>query len=158
MITAAVIVCSDTVSAKKQEDRAGKKLIELLTAQRITVNAYDVIPDDVETIRAKALEYASAKFDLILFTGGTGVSPRDITPEAIRPLLTLEIPGIMETARQYGQQRTPYAMLSRGVAGFIDHSLVMTLPGSVNGATETMQALFPFILHVFAVAEGKRHE
>jgi molybdenum cofactor biosynthesis protein MoaC len=136
MITAAVIVCSDTVSAKKQEDRAG----------------------NVETIRAKALEYASAKFDLILFTGGTGVSPRDITPEAIRPLLTLEIPGIMETARQYGQQRTPYAMLSRGVAGFIDHSLVMTLPGSVNGATETMQALFPFILHVFAVAEGKRHE
>lgn len=157
-ITAAVIVCSDTVSANKQEDRAGKKLIDLLTEQRVQINAYDIIPDDVDAIQAKALDYAAAKIDLIIFTGGTGVSPRDLTPDAIRPLLTLEIPGIMETARQYGQQRTPYAMLSRGVAGFIDQSLVLTLPGSVNGTTETMQALFPFILHVFAVAEGKRHE
>jgi len=157
-ITAAVIVCSDTVSANKQEDKTGKMIVEFLTAQRILVNAVDIIPDDFDAIQAKAKEYSNGNINLILFAGGTGVSPRDRTPEAIRPMLTLEIPGIMETARQYGQQRTPYAMLSRGVAGFIDQSLVLTLPGSVNGALETMQALFPFILHLFAVAEGKRHE
>ncbi|MBK5270585.1 MAG: bifunctional molybdenum cofactor biosynthesis protein MoaC/MoaB, partial [Bacteroidia bacterium] len=117
----------------------------------------EVIPDDFTTIQTKAKQLSEEGCHLVLFAGGTGMSPRDITPDAIAPLLDKEIPGIMETARNYGQQRTPYAMLSRGVAGFIKNTLIITLPGSPRGAEETIDALFPYVLHVFHVAKGMRH-
>ena len=153
-----VIVCSDSVSKKVKEDTAGKKVVEKLKENQIEVIAHETIPDDVVLIQEKAKGYSSGGCDLLVFVGGTGLSPRDVTPDAIRPLLTREIPGIMETARYYGQQRMPYAMLSRGVSGFINKTLVITLPGSPKGATETIDALFPYILHVFKIAEGMRHD
>ena len=154
----AVIVCSDSVSKKVKEDTAGKKVAEKLKSHQIEVIAHQTIPDDIILIQEKAKEYAGQGCDLLAFVGGTGLSPRDVTPDAIRPLITREIPGIMETARHYGQQRMPYAMLSRGVSGFINDTLVITLPGSPKGAVETIDALFPYILHVFKVAEGMRHD
>jgi molybdenum cofactor biosynthesis protein MoaC len=157
-LKAAVIVCSDSVSKKIKEDTAGSKVIEKLSTHHIEVIAHDIIPDDVDLIQQTAKKYSSGNCDLLVFVGGTGLSPRDITPDAIKPLLTREIPGIMETARSYGQQRMPYAILSRGVAGFINKTLVLTLPGSPRGAIETIDALFPHLLHVFKIVEGIRHD
>jgi cyclic pyranopterin phosphate synthase len=154
----AVIVCSDTVSAGKNEDGSGKKIIDKLKQLNVSTEIYKIIPDEVSAIQSTAKELCEEGFQLVLFTGGTGLSPRDLTPDAISPLLDREIPGVMEAARNYGQQRTSFAMLSRGVAGFIKNTLVITLPGSPRGAEETMDAIFPAILHVFKVAEGKRHE
>lgn len=152
----AVIICSDTVAAGTNEDKTGKTIINKLAKYNLSTNLI-VIPDDYTLIQGKAKRLSDEGYDLILFAGGTGLSTRDITPDAITPLLDREIPGIMEVARSYGQQRTPYAMLSRGVAGFIQNSLVITLPGSPRGSEETIDALFPYVLHVFNVAKGMRH-
>jgi len=152
-----VIVCSDSVAAGTKQDFAGKAIVQKLQQHGLNASIYVIIPDEFETIQAKVKELVEENYNLVIFTGGTGLSPRDVTPEAIEPLLTRNIPGIMEAARSYGQERIPYAMLSRGISGFINNTLVLTLPGSTRGAEETMDALFPYIIHIFRVAEGLRH-
>ncbi|MCX2473429.1 bifunctional molybdenum cofactor biosynthesis protein MoaC/MoaB [Pedobacter sp. MC2016-05] len=156
-LKAAVVVCSDSIFQKQNEDLSGKAVIARLEQFGIATLKYDVVPDDVEVIRKVATELSNEQHQLLIFTGGTGLSPRDVTPEAIIPLLDREIEGVMETARRYGQERMPYAMLSRGVAGFIGDTLVLTLPGSKNGVEETIDALFPQILHLFKVNKGQKH-
>ena len=153
-----VIVCSDRISTGEKQDRSGKTIIQKLESFKIETNHYDIIADDFQQIQQKVMALVEQEFDLLIFTGGTGLSPRDVTPDAITPLLDREIPGIMENVRKYGQERMPYAMLSRGVAGFIKSTLVITLPGSVNGVEESMDALFPAVLHVFKVQKGTDHE
>ncbi|WP_295119795.1 bifunctional molybdenum cofactor biosynthesis protein MoaC/MoaB [uncultured Chitinophaga sp.] len=153
----AVVVCSDSVSARTKHDQAGQAIIRILESHQLKAAVYDIIPDEIQLVQDKARSLQADGYRLALFCGGTGLSPRDTTPEALSPLLDRPIPGIMETARNYGQERTPYAMMSRGVAGFMGDMLVVTLPGSTKGAEESMHALFPHILHLFKVAKGAQH-
>jgi cyclic pyranopterin phosphate synthase len=153
----AVIVCSDSISKGIGEDKSGKKVIEKLNRLGIQVNDYSVIPDQEEAIQEKIMGLCGMSYQMILITGGTGLSPRDVTPEAVAKLIDREIPGIAETARQYGQQRVPTAMLSRSVAGLIGNTLVITMPGSTGGVSECIDALFPQVLHVFGVIAGNKH-
>lgn len=157
-LSAAVIVCSDTISAGHKEDKAGKAIITKLEACGVTIADYTVIPDEIEDIQAQALKHQANKVDLVIYTGGTGLSVRDVTPEALLPLLDRRVPGIEEAIRNYGQDRTPYSMLSRSVAGTIKNTLVLALPGSTNGAKESMDAIFPSVLHIFKILKGARHD
>lgn len=157
-LKAAVVVCSDTVSAGAKKDISGHLLMELLQEQGLLDIAYFVVPDEREAIQQRLEQCKSDGIDLLVFTGGTGLSARDITPEAVAPYITKYIPGIMETARHYGQQRMKTAMLSRGIAGFADTMLVITLPGSPGGVREGISALFPQVLHVFHVREDRPHD
>jgi len=157
-LTAAVLVISDSVSAGKSEDQSGKLIIGRLNQQLFSGIKYEVVADDVVAIQRQVIQFCESGIDLIITTGGTGLSPRDVTPEAIKELLEREIPGIMETARAHGQKNTPLAMLSRGVAGFRGDTLIITLPGSVNGVKESLDAIFPQVLHLFKVKEGMKHD
>lgn len=156
-LTASVIVCSDSISRGKKEDKAGKAICKKLTNNHVKVVSYEIIPDEKDQIQQKAKQYSKEERNLIIFTGGTGLSPRDVTPEALIPILEQRIPGIEESIRNYGQQRTPYAMLSRSVAGILNKSLILALPGSTNGARESMDAIFPAVLHIFGILKGARH-
>ena len=156
-LNAAVVVCSDTISAGQKEDKAGKVIMDKLKSCNVNISDYTIIPDEKDVIQEKVKLYESQGINLVIFTGGTGLSSRDVTPEALEDLIERKIPGIEEAIRSYGQNRTPYSMLSRSVAGTINNTLVLALPGSTNGAKESMDAIFPAVLHVFGILKGARH-
>jgi molybdenum cofactor synthesis domain-containing protein len=156
-IKAAVFVCSDSIFAGDKEDKSGKIIVEKLGLSGVDTTHYEIIPDEVEVIQERTIRFAKEN-QLVIFTGGTGLSPRDVTPEALEPLLETRIPGIEEAIRKYGQDRMPYAMLSRSVVGTLGNALVLALPGSTNGAKESMDAIFPHVLHVFHILKGNNHD
>lgn len=156
-LSVAVMVCSDSVSSGKKEDKAGKVISDKIKNLGLEVSNYIIIPDEVLDIQNIINTLCSQKTDLIIITGGTGLSNRDVTPEAVIPLLDRRIPGIEEAIRSYGQDRTPYAMLSRSVVGFKGNTLIMALPGSTAGAGESMDAVFPSVLHLFKLLNGYNH-
>ena len=156
-LSVAVVVCSDSVSAGTKEDSSGKIIVEKLQKLGLTVADYTIIPDEISTIQNHIQKQTNQKIDLVILTGGTGLSHKDVTPEALIPLLDRRIPGIEEAIRSYGQERTPYAMLSRSVVGFKGDTLLMALPGSTTGAAESMDAVFPSVLHLFQILNGFNH-
>ncbi|NQD69428.1 bifunctional molybdenum cofactor biosynthesis protein MoaC/MoaB [Sphingobacterium shayense] len=156
-LKAAIVVCSDSVFQEKKQDQSGKAIVSILQDHGFNHILYSVVPDEKQAIAAKLETYKSEGVNLLIFTGGTGLSVRDVTPEAVKPYLTTEIPGIMENARSYGQQRIGTAMLSRSIAGFSDDMFVLTLPGSENAVREYMATLFPHVLHVFDVRGDNAH-
>ncbi|OPZ84226.1 MAG: Cyclic pyranopterin monophosphate synthase accessory protein 2 [bacterium ADurb.Bin429] len=154
-VRAAVLVMSDTIAAGEKEDYSGRLIAERLQAEGVEVADYRIIPDDPAMITATLCAYADIEhYDLVLTTGGTGFSSRDNTPEAMNAVITRDIPGIPEALRAYGQSRTPYAMLSRGRAGLRHNTLIINLPGSKRGVAESLDALFPGLLHAFHLIRG----
>lgn len=155
-LAASVIVLSDTVASGKKADTAGQNVMEILEEANFGYIQYQVIADSPEQLKA-LIQQQKNDYPLILTVGGTGLGPKDLTVETIQPLLTREIPGLMEAARSFGQRRTPYAALSRGVAGYIENSLILTLPGSRQGAKESLVAILPALVHLFDVQKNIPH-
>ena len=156
-LSVAVVVCSDSVSAGSKEDTSGLLITKKLEKLGLTISQYDIIPDRVTEIQSMIHSHCKQKMDLVILIGGTGLSHKDVTPEAVIPMLDRRIPGIEEAIRSYGQQRTPLAMLSRSVVGFKGDTLIMALPGSTAGASESIDAVFPSVLHLFQLLNGYNH-
>lgn len=157
-IRAAVLVMSDSIASGRGDDQSGKMIVERLRDEGLEIVDYKIIPDDQPQIEETLRAYADdLQVNLVMTTGGTGLSPRDCAPEAMAHVITREAPGIAEAARAYGQERTPYSMLSRGVAGIRGNTLIINLPGSKGGVSESLDALLPGVLHSFYVLTGARH-
>ncbi|MBS1721926.1 MAG: bifunctional molybdenum cofactor biosynthesis protein MoaC/MoaB [Armatimonadetes bacterium] len=155
--TFGIVVVSDSVSAGKFEDKSGKALESGLAAHGGRSCAMDVVPDEGDAIQASVSALAGQGLDFVFLTGGTGLGPRDVTPEAVSPLLERRLPGVEEQLRGYGQDRTPTAMLSRSVAGIVGQTVVVALPGSTSAVNDAVDALFPHLLHARHILRGGGH-
>ncbi len=152
---AAVITVSDSCFEGRAVDRSGPALRNLLSANGWTVVHSQVVPDQPDQIRAATLQSLGLEeVGLVATTGGTGISGRDVTPETIRPLLDKEIPGLGELMRLRGLEETEFAALSRSFAGSLGESIVLCLPGSVKGATQSLRAVLPLLPHALELLKG----
>ncbi|TCV91889.1 cyclic pyranopterin monophosphate synthase subunit MoaC [Luteibacter rhizovicinus] len=146
--SAAVVVLSDTVASGAKSDTAGASVRASLENAGFAPVDYAILPDAADKLHDHLRELIDRGVDLVVTVGGTGLGPRDVTIDVVRPLIDVDIPGIMETARAFGQQRMPYAMLSRGIAGYARETLILTFPGSRAGAEESLAAVLPGIVHL----------
>jgi molybdenum cofactor synthesis domain-containing protein len=154
-IRAAILTLSDQGYQGKRDDQSGPALASWLCAHSVNVVCTKLLPDEAEGISEQLKEWADAgQCDLILTTGGTGVSPRDVTPEATRKILDREIPGLAEAMRARSLAKTSQAMLSRAVAGMRGRVLIVNLPGSPRGAVENLEAIWPAIPHAIQKIQG----
>lgn len=159
MYSAAIITVSDKGSRGEREDLSGPAIKELLTPLPAEVKFYAVIPDAVEVIATTLRECTDNRaLDLIVTTGGTGVGPRDVTPEATRAVIEKEIPGMAEVMRLEGLKKTPHAMISRAVVGIRRQSLIINLPGSPKAVRENLVALLPALSHTLSKIKGDQTE
>lgn len=148
---AVVLVLSDTVAAGNKPDTAGKSVADGLTTAGFEIAAYEVLSDEPSELEARLDHWLPLAPQLIITVGGTGIGPRDKAVDIVGPRIETDVPGVMEAARAYGQARTPYSALSRGVAGRIGDTFVLTFPGSRKGAEETLDALLITLIHLVEV-------
>ena len=153
MITVAVLTLSDKGSKGEREDLSGPAISAMLKGIGAEVKHYEILPDEKEIIREKLVEY-SLKVDLILTTGGTGLSPRDVTPDATLEVIDREVPGIAEAMRSEGLKKTPRSMLSRAVAGVKGRTLIINLPGSPRAVKENLEVIMDVIPHAVEKIKG----
>lgn len=160
-ITVAIFVISDSTFNGTRIDKSGKMISDRLKNTYTTnteIVGYEILPDDIEKIKEYLMKYSDEKkVDLIITSGGTGFSKRDVTPEATKMVIDKEANGISEAIRSYGQRRTPLSMLSRGISGIRDKTLIINLPGSTKAVSESLDLLLPSIFHVFNMLAGKGH-
>ena len=159
MYKAAVLTISDKCSIGEREDASGKNIIEILKARNYEVAAYEIVADDPAAIKEKLIFYCDKlKLDLILTTGGTGLGPRDFTPEAALKVIHKQVPGIAEAMRVQCLSITNRAMLSRGISGLRENTLIINLPGSVKGAQQSLNSIVDVLPHAFDMILGKIHK
>jgi molybdenum cofactor biosynthesis protein B len=147
------VTVSDRSFRGERPDTSGPVLAGLLREMGLEVGMPVVVPDEVDALQA-ALREAAAAYDLVVTTGGTGLSPRDVTPEATGPLLDRQVPGLAEALRQRGSALVPTAVLSRGLAGTVGRALVVNLPGSTGGVRDGAAVLAPVVLHALEQLAG----
>jgi len=155
-----ILAVSDKGARGEREDTSSAAIREMLSALDVTVQRYEVIPDDREAITQRLIAWADGDgLDLIVTTGGTGLGPRDVTPEATHEAIDYEAPGLAEAMRLEGLKHTPMAMLSRAVAGVRGRTLIVNLPGSPRGVCENLSVLLPVLPHALEVLRGQtEHE
>ncbi len=159
MFSVGILTISDKGSRGEREDLSGPEIREMVASLPGRVEAYEIVPDEEDVISDKLREYADGKrLNLILTTGGTGLSPRDVTPEATRKILDREVPGIPEAMRAEGMKMNPFAMLSRASAGIRGCSLIVNLPGSPRAVRENLAVVLPVLKHALEKVQGDLSE
>jgi molybdenum cofactor synthesis domain-containing protein len=159
MKKAAVLTVSDKAACGQREDKSGEVVIKILEQNGFEVVERRIVPDEKDQIVKTLKEWAEDKeIPLIITTGGTGVSPRDVTPQATKEVIDYEVPGIAEAMRAKSLQITPYAMLSRAIAGVRKRSLIINLPGSPSGARDNLLAVTPALEHAILKISGDTSE
>jgi len=159
MVNAGILTISDKGSQGEREDLSGKEIQKMIEDLPARISAYEIIPDEKAIIKKKLIEFADEKgLDLIITTGGTGVSPRDVTPDATLEVIEKEIPGMAEAMRQESLKKTPHAMISRARVGIRGRSLIINLPGSPKGVRENLSVILPALPHALSKIKGDTSE
>ena len=154
----AVLTMSDRCSRKEYEDESGKIVAELMKGIGGEVVQYDVVPDEIDLVKEKLIHFCdNLRIDVVLTTGGTGLGPRDITPEATKEVSQKMIPGISELMRMEGLKKTKNSVLSRGISAVRGNSIIINLPGSPKGAGESLRAILDIVPHALLMLKGKGH-
>ena len=159
MNLAHVITISDGASHGKREDKSGPALVGILYANQYDVTGPEVVPDERDRIAAAITKAADGGSNLVITTGGTGLGPRDVTPQATATVIDYDVPGLTEMMRRAGLESTPMAALTRGIAGVRGQTLVINVPGSPKGAMQSLEAVMPVLEHALALLRGDtKHE
>ena len=157
MIKVAILTLSDKGAKGERDDASGPAIEEIIKDIKATIVSYEIIPDDKSKIKRKLISLCK-EADLILTTGGTGVSPRDVTPDATREVIDYEIPGMAEAMRAKGLMKTPFAMISRAITGVKGKTLIINLPGSPQAVKENLSVLLPVLSHTIEKLHGSTED